>query len=134
VATAFSSGDERIEPVRPNTIARSIAIGNPSDGADAVRIARQTGGVIDSVSEDEIVEGIELLATSEGVFAETAGGVTVAVLCKLARAGRWHGDDTVVAYITGHGLKTAECVTNSGPPEPVPASLRAFRDRYAGLI
>jgi threonine synthase len=134
VATAFNRGDERIEPVRPNTIARSIAIGNPSDGADAVRIARQTGGVIESVSEDEIVEGIQLLATSEGVFAETAGGVTIAVLRKLARAGRWEGGETVVAYITGHGLKTAECVTNSEPPASVPASLRAFRDRYADLI
>src|SRR5579863_2554213 len=110
VATAFVAGDDTVVPVRPNTIARSIAIGNPSDGAEVLRIARDTGGVVVSVTEDELVEGIELLAASEGIFAETAGGVTVAVLRKLARAGRWEGGETVVAYITGAGLKTADCV------------------------
>ena len=79
-----------------------------------LRIARETGGVVASVTEEELVEGIELLAASEGIFAETAGGVTVAVLRNLARAGRWQGDETVVAYITGAGLKTADCVTSTG--------------------
>ena len=134
VATAFASGAETITPVRPNTIARSIAIGNPSDGADTVRIARETGGVVESVSEAELVEGIELLAASEGVFAETAGGVTVATLRKLARSGRWHGDETVVAYITGHGLKTADAVSPGiAPVEPVGPSLRAFAERFPDL-
>ena len=131
VATAFASGAETITPVRPDTIARSIAIGNPSDGADTVRIARETGGVVEAVSEEEIIEGIELLAASEGIFAETAGGVTVAVLRKLARSGRWSGDETVVAYITGHGLKTADAVSTRLPvPEPVAPSLRAFSERF----
>jgi threonine synthase len=135
VATAFNAGDDTVVPVRPNTIARSIAIGNPSDGAEVVRIARDTGGVVASVSDDELVEGIELLAATEGIFAETAGGVTVAVLRNLARAGRWHGDETVVAYITGAGLKTADCVASrAATPIPVQASLRAVRERYAGLI
>ena len=104
-------------------------------GADVLRIARETGGVVASVTEDELVEGIELLAASEGIFAETAGGVTVAVLRKLARAGRWEGGETVVAYITGAGLKTADCVASRAPElTPIPASLRAVRERYAGLI
>jgi len=135
VATAFASGEDEIVPVRPNTIARSIAIGNPSDGAEVLRIARDTGGVVASVTEEELVEGIELLAATEGIFAETAGGVTVAVLRNFARSGRWHGDETVVAYITGAGLKTAECVASRAEtPVPVQASLRAVRERYAGLI
>jgi threonine synthase len=135
VATAFAGGETNVVPVRPATIARSIAIGNPSDGADVLRIARETGGVVASVTEEELVEGIELLAASEGIFAETAGGVTVAVLRKLARAGRWDGDETVVAYITGAGLKTADCVATRAPAlTPIPASLRAVRERYAGLI
>src|SRR5438132_12512968 len=135
VAAAFASGVDTVTPVRPNTIARSIAIGNPSDGADVLRIARETGGVVESVSEDDIVEGIELLAASEGIFAETAGGVTVAVLRKLARSGRWGGDETVVAYITGHGLKTAEAVAGRATlDETLAPSIRAFRERHADLI
>jgi threonine synthase len=111
VASAFERGADVVQPVRPDTIARSIAIGNPSDGADVLRIARRTGGVVASVTEDEIVEGIELLAATEGIFTETAGGVTVAVLRKLARQGRWEGHETVAAYITGHGLKTLDAVS-----------------------
>jgi threonine synthase len=131
VAAAFRRADGRVVPVRPDTIAKSIAIGNPSDGGYVVRLARQTGGVIDSVTEEEILEGMELLARTEGIFTETAGGVTVGVLTKLARAGRWRGDETVVAYITGHGLKTAEVLggrTQLG--EAIPPSVRAFRERF----
>ena len=132
VATAFARGRDAVEPVRPRTIARSIAIGNPSDGADVLRIARDTGGVVASVSEEEILEGIELLAASEGVFAETAGGVTIAVLRKLARSGRWSGSETLVAYVTGHGLKTADALSGRlAPLDPIQPSLRAFRERYA---
>ncbi|MBJ7610154.1 MAG: threonine synthase [Candidatus Dormibacteraeota bacterium] len=115
VAAAFDSGGEAVHPVRPDTIARSIAIGNPSDGADVVRIARRTGGVVASVTEEEILEGIDLLARTEGIFTETAGGVTVAVLRKLAAAGRWRGDETVVAFITGHGLKTLDAIAGRHP-------------------
>ncbi|MFN2582135.1 MAG: threonine synthase [Candidatus Dormibacteria bacterium] len=135
VAAAFAAGEESVTPVRPATIARSIAIGNPSDGADVLHMARDSGGVVESVSEEEIVEGIELLAASEGVFSETAGGVTVAVLRKLARARRWTGDEVVVAYITGNGLKTADALHGRVTLDaPLPASLRAFRERHAELI
>ena len=135
VATAFAEGSDAVQPVRPKTIAHSIAIGNPSDGADVLRIARETGGVVESVSEDEIVEGIELLAGTEGVFAEPAGGVTVAVLRKLAASGRWQPDETVVAYITGNGLKATDAIAGRTPlPEPIAPSLRTFLDRNAGLI
>jgi threonine synthase len=130
VYNAWQSGTERVTPVRPETIARSIAIGNPSDGTYVVRIARQTGGVVEAVTEEEIVDAIRLLARTEGIFTETAGGVTVGVLAKLARAGRWNGDELIVAYITGHGLKTADVVAdrviaNRVEIEP---SVRAFRE------
>jgi threonine synthase len=132
VATAFKRGETHIVPVKPDTIAKSIAIGNPSDGSYVVQIARATGGVVESVSEEEILEGIELLARTEGIFTETAGGVTVAVLAKLARSGRWRGDETIAAYITGHGLKTAEVLTGrSELVEPIAPTVRAFRERFA---
>jgi threonine synthase len=115
VADAFTRGSDVVQPVRPDTIARSLAIGNPSDGADVLRIARRSGGVVAGVSEEEILEGIDLLARTEGIFTETAGGVTVAVLRKLARQGRWQGGETVVAYITGHGLKTLDAVAGRHP-------------------
>jgi threonine synthase len=131
VAAAFQRADGHVVPVRPDTIAKSIAIGNPSDGGYVVRIARSTGGVVDCVTEEEILEGMELLARTEGIFTETAGGVTVGVLAKLARAGRWRRDETVVAYITGHGLKTAEVLNGrSLLEEAIPPSVRAFRERF----
>jgi threonine synthase len=128
VYNAWKAGTERVSPVRPDTIARSIAIGNPSDGTYVIRIARETGGVVEAVTEEEIVDAIRLLARTEGIFTETAGGVTIGVLAKLAAAGRWRGDEVVVAYVTGHGLKTAEVV---GPPAgrrvEIEPSLRSFR-------
>ncbi len=134
VASAFARGSDVLQPVRPDTIARSIAIGNPSDGADVLRIARQTGGTVASVTEEEIVEGIELLATTEGIFTETAGGVTVAVLTKLARAGRWNDDETVAAYITGHGLKTLDAVAGRQPlGRPIAPQRRSVHQRLAEL-
>jgi threonine synthase len=134
VASAFARGTDIVEPVRPNTIARSIAIGNPSDGGDVVRIARQTGGVVESVTEEEIVEGIELLAATEGIFTETAGGVTVAVLRKLARQGRWEGHETIAAYITGHGLKTLDAVSGRhAVGQPIDPQRRSVKQRLAEL-
>jgi threonine synthase len=113
VYNAFKSDNpERVLPVKPNTIARSIAIGNPSDGLYVNRIVRETGGVVEAVTETEIVEAMRLLARTEGIFTETAGGVTIGVLSKLARAGRWKGDEVVVAYVTGHGLKTADVLAS----------------------
>ncbi len=114
VYNAWAAGTDRITPVRPSTIAKSIAIGNPSDGTYVVRIARETGGVVEAVSEEEIVDAIRLLARTEGIFVETAGGVTLGVLAKLARAGRGDGDELIVAYLTGHGLKTAEYLNGGG--------------------
>jgi threonine synthase len=133
VYNAWQEGTERVRPVRPNTIARSIAIGNPSDGGYVVRIARETGGVVEAVSEDEIVDAIRLLARTEGIFTETAGGVTIGVLAKLARAGRWNGDELIVAYVTGHGLKTADAVADgdAGRRVEIEPSLRSFRERVS---
>ncbi|HKA48318.1 MAG TPA: threonine synthase [Candidatus Dormibacteraeota bacterium] len=131
VYNAWKQETERVLPVKPNTIARSIAIGNPSDGPYVVRIARETGGVVEAVTEDEIVDAIRLLARTEGIFTETAGGVTIGVLAKLARAGRWTGDEVVVAYVTGHGLKTADVVADgsSARRAEIEPSLRSFRER-----
>jgi len=133
VYNAFKSDTpERVMPVKPDTIARSIAIGNPSDGMYVNRIARETGGAVEAVTEEEIVEAMRLLARTEGIFTETAGGVTIGVLAKLARAGRWKGDEVVVAYVTGHGLKTAEVLAASnghGHRVEIDPSLKSFREK-----
>jgi threonine synthase len=113
VATAFEAGRDFIKPVTPKTIAKSLAIGNPADGYYALKAVRETGGSIAAVSDPEIVEGISLLARTEGIFAETAGGVTTAVLAKLARQGKIDRRELTVAYITGHGLKTQEAIAGS---------------------
>jgi len=110
VATAFEAGTDVCRPVKPDTIAKSLAIGNPADGPYAVELARSTDGAIDSVTDDEIRAGIRLLAETTGIFTETAGGVTTAVLAKLAARGDVDPDERVVAYITGDGLKTLEAV------------------------
>ena len=108
VATAFAEGRDVCKPQRPDTIAKSLAIGDPADGPYALDLARRTGGAIDSVSDDEIRDGIRLLAETTGIFTETAGGVTIAVLSKLARRGDIDPAERVVAYITGEGLKTLD--------------------------
>jgi threonine synthase len=112
VARAFATGTDDILPVKPATIAKSLAIGNPADGFYALDLVRRSGGAIGSVNDDEIVEGIRLLARTEGIFAETAGGVTIATLAKLAREGTIRPDERVVAYVTGSGLKTVEALTD----------------------
>ena len=133
VYNAFhSQNPERVVPVKPDTIARSIAIGNPSDGIYVNRIARETGGTVEAVTEAEIVEAMRLLARTEGIFTETAGGVTIGVLTKLARAGRWSGDEVVVAYVTGHGLKTADVlasVNGHSRRVEIDPSLKSFREK-----
>ncbi|MBI4641846.1 MAG: threonine synthase [Candidatus Tectomicrobia bacterium] len=127
IATAFREGREVVKPVKPNTIAKSLAIGNPADGYYAIRVAKESGGIIESVTDDEIVEGIKLLAETEGIFAETAGGVTIATLKKLVECGAIKGDDVTVAYITGNGLKTQEAVSGSvAGAVKIEASLEAF--------
>jgi threonine synthase len=127
IAQAFRENRDFISPVKPNTIAKSIAIGNPADGIYALEIARKTGGNIESVSDAEIVEGIKLLAETEGIFTETAGGTTIAVLKKLVEAGKIDPDETTVAYITGNGLKTQEAMQGYiGEPLTIEAKLESF--------
>ncbi|HET8759629.1 MAG TPA: threonine synthase [Nitrospiria bacterium] len=131
VATAFAEGRDFIKPVKPKTLAKSLAIGNPADGFYAVKTARETGGVITSVTDDEIVEGIHLLARTEGVFAETAGGVTIGVLKKLVEQGAIARRDVTVAYITGNGLKTQEAVAGTlGEAVYIEPSLEKFQRRF----
>jgi len=115
-AAAFKAGEEHVRPVKPNTIAKSLAIGNPADGYYAIKTVIETGGAIEDVGDDEIVEGISLLARTEGIFTETAGGVTIATLRKLAAAGVVGPEERTVALITGDGLKTIEAVTSIAVP------------------
>jgi threonine synthase len=110
VATAFAAGTDVCRPVKPDTIAKSLAIGNPADGPYAVELARRSGGGVDSVTDDEIRAGIRLLAETTGIFTETAGGVTTATLAKLAERGDIDPEETVVLVITGEGLKTLDAV------------------------
>ena len=127
IAQAFAAGRDFITPVKPQTIAKSIAIGNPADGPYAIDIAKGTGGSIAAVNDEEIVEGIKLLAETEGVFTETAGGTTIAVLRKLVEQGRIDPEETTVAYITGNGLKTTEAVSGViGAPHVIEAQLDSF--------
>ncbi len=128
VASAFEAGQDFCRPVKPDTIAKSLAIGNPADGPYALDLARRTGGSIDSVTDDEIREGIRLLARTTGIFTETAGGVTVAVLAKLARRGDIDPGERVVAYITGEGLKTLDCARGTFETWEIEPSLASFEE------
>ncbi|HEY7930726.1 MAG TPA: threonine synthase [Acidimicrobiales bacterium] len=113
VATAFAEGADVVTPQRPNTIARSLAIGNPADGPYVLDEVRSGGGDIGSVSDDEILECISLLASTEGVFAETAGGVTIASLRQMIRRGTINPNESIVAIISGHGLKTLDVIADT---------------------
>jgi threonine synthase len=126
VATAFEAGHDFCRPVKPDTIAKSLAIGNPADGPYALDLARRSGGAIDSVTDDEIREGIKLLARTTGIFTETAGGVTVAVLAKLAQRGDIDPDERVVAYITGDGLKTLDVARGTFEAWQIKPTLESF--------
>jgi threonine synthase len=132
VSQAFAAGHDIVRPVKPNTIAKSLAIGNPADGPYALDVVRRTGGAIADVSDEEVVEGIRLLAETEGIFAETAGGVTVAVLRKLLAAGLADPAAETVVLNTGDGLKTLDAVSGVvGPSATIRPTLDAFR--AAGL-
>jgi threonine synthase len=126
VAEAFEQGWDVCKPQKPETIAKSLAIGNPADGPYAVELARRTGGGVDSVTDEEIVEGIRLLAETTGIFTETAGGVTTAVLRKLAERGDISPDERVVVVITGEGLKTLDVVRGSFETHEIEPSLASF--------
>lgn len=126
IADAFAAGREVCRPVKPNTIAKSLAIGNPADGPYALEEARRSGGSIDAVSDEEIREGIALLAQTTGIFTETAGGVTTAVLAKLARRGDIDPDERVVLVITGEGLKTLDAVRDTFATHEIEPSVEQF--------
>jgi threonine synthase len=126
VATAFEAGWEVCKPQRPDTIAKSLAIGDPADGVYALELARRTGGGIDSVTDEEIRAGIRLLAETTGIFTETAGGVTTAVLAKLADQGLIDPSERVVAYITGEGLKTLEATRESFRMHEIEPTVEGF--------
>jgi threonine synthase len=131
VATAWLEESDTIRPVKPDTIAKSLAIGNPADGYFALDAVRQTGGGLAAVTDDEVVEGIRLLASTEGIFAETAGGVTVASLRRLAEQGIVGRDERVVVYITGLGLKTLDAVAPVvGPTATIAPNLDSFHDAF----
>lgn len=127
ISTAQKSGMDFFKPVKPNTIAKSLAIGTPADGFYALRVMKETGGGAEDVTDDEIREGIRLLAETEGIFSETAGGVTVGVAKKLIASGRIPAEDSAVLCITGHGLKTLDAVAGHvGKPREIKPSLREF--------
>ncbi len=129
VATAFKEGHEVVRPVRPDTIAKSLAIGNPADGPYVLDVARRTGGAVESVTDEEVREGIALLARTEGVFAETAGGVTVATLKKLVETGQLDPDAETVVFNTGDGLKTLDAVADRlGPAATIEPTYAAFTE------
>jgi len=115
IADAVKRGLNRFEPQKPNTIARSLAIGNPADGPFALRLIRESGGWSEDISDPEIIDAIKLLAESEGIFAETAGGVTAGVAGKLIEQGRIKPDETTVVCITGNGLKTTDAIAADFP-------------------
>ncbi len=127
VAQAFRDGYDVVKPVKPDTIAKSLAIGNPADGPYVLDVARRTGGAIEDVSDEEVVDGIQLLARTEGIFTETAGGVTVATLKKLIETGQLDPDAETVIINSGDGLKTLDAVADRvGPKVTIPASYDAF--------
>jgi len=126
VATAFAEGWEVCKPQRPETIAKSLAIGDPADGPYALDLARRTGGGVDSVTDEEIRDGIRLLAETTGIFTETAGGVTAAVLAKLADRGELGGGERVVVIITGEGLKTLDATREGFRMDVIDPQLESF--------
>jgi threonine synthase len=127
VSAAYKSGADVIRPVKPDTIAKSLAIGNPADGVYVLDICRETGGAVEDITDDEVRAGIVLLARTEGIFTETAGGTTVGVLKKLVESGRLDPALETVVINTGHGLKTLDAVGDAvGPAATIDPSYAAF--------
>jgi len=134
IVSAVWEGSDIIKPVKPHTIAKSLAIGNPADGVYARQVVAKTRGWAETATDEEITLGIELLAKTEGIFTETAGGVTVAVLKKLVQSGRIGVDDVVVIFITGNGYKTIEAVSSKvRQPHKIPANLPSFQRVYESV-
>ena len=132
VTTAIKNGSENIIPVKPNTIAKSIAIGNPADGYYGIKTANASGGYGEDISDEEIVSAMKLLAETEGVFTETAGGVTVGVTQKLVQQGRIKPDEVTVICITGNGLKTQEALTDCfSTPAVIEPKIDSFEEIFS---
>ena len=135
ISTAVKRALDRFEPQKPNTIARSLAIGNPADGSYAMKCLRESGGWAEDASDPEIVAGIRKLAETEGIFTETAGGVTTSAAEKLVRQGRIPKGETTVLCITGNGLKTTDALAGEFPAtEPIPPRLDAFEAYLEGRL
>ena len=129
IAAAVKAGTDVIRPVKPNTIAKSLAIGNPADGFYASQVIKETGGYAEDVSDQEIIDAMKLLARTEGIFAETAGGVTLASTIKLVRSGKMTRKGTTVICITGNGLKTQEALQgHTTMPHHIKPSLASFEE------
>jgi threonine synthase len=129
ISTAIKNATDIIRPVKPDTIAKSLAIGNPADGFYASQVVRESGGFGEDVSDEEIIDGIKLLAKTEGIFAETAGGVTIAAAKKLIKQGRIGRNETTVVCITGNGLKTQEALTgHTTSPHYIKPNLASFEE------
>ena len=131
VATAFDEGWDVCKPQKPDTIAKSLAIGDPADGPYALELARGSGGGVDAVTDEEIRDGIRLLAETTGIFTETAGGVTVGVLAKLAERGEIADGERVVVYITGEGLKTLDATRDSFQMHEIDPELDSFESEFS---
>jgi len=127
VVTAYNEGTMDVRPVKPNTIAKSLAIGNPADGFYALSVIKASQGSATAVTDPEVIEGITLLAQTEGIFGETAAGVTISGLRHLVKSGAIRPDDLTVAYITGNGLKTQEVVEDSVQPLLVQPTFSSFQ-------
>ena len=132
----MKKGFDIVKPVpKPQTIVKSLAIGTPADGYYAIHAMKETGGHAEDVTDDEVIEGIRLLAETDGIFAETAGGVTVACAKKLIESGKLPRNESIVLCITGHGLKTQEAVQDRcGEPRLIKPSLREFESLIAGEV
>ena len=133
IVAAYSNGYPVVRPVKPNTVAKSLAIGNPADGVYAIRTIKESGGTATAVAEPEVLEGIRLLAETEGIFTETAGGVVISGLRRLAEQGAFRRNEVVVAYVTGNGLKTQEAVEGVVRPLTVKPTLAAFQEAFDGV-
>ncbi len=133
VVDAFNAGEEMVMPVRPNSVAKSLAIGNPADGIYAIRAMTSSGGGAHGVHEEEVAQGMKLLAETEGIFTETAGGVVISALKGLTERGAIGRDELTVAYITGNGLKTQEVVGDVVHPLAIRPNMREFEEALHGL-
>jgi threonine synthase len=133
IVDGFKSEDDVIRPIKPDTVAKSLAIGNPADGIYALRTLRESGGNAYAVPEEDVVEGMKLLAETEGIFTETAGGVVISGLKYLAEIGAIKRDELTVAYITGNGLKTQEAVEDVVHPLPIVPTMSSFEQALSGV-